>query len=327
MKEDNELKFNSVLLESDFLIKHLKSAESDFLKIYIYIKALGKATTFDVSKNLSIPLSKVYDAIEFWSSNGVLEETDGSIKLVQMKVMNKKVRFDERPEYDPMELQMYADKNPEVKILFGIAQKYLGRLLTHNDLSGIFGLHSWLGLSIPVIEKLLTYCVENNHRNMRYIEKVAIDWVENNITTPEAAEEKLKMYNVDFRRIMKAMGQSNRNPITKEEQFMTAWIKELKLPIEVIELACEKAVLNTGKAAFGYANKILLDWKEANVKNVEEAYALESKFKEDKKEAEKTQKAGVSGQKKNKFVNFEQRSYDFDAYERMEFERISKKQK
>ena len=106
---------------------------------------------------------------------------------------------------------------------------------------------------------------------------------------------------------------------------MKKWIKEFGLSLEVIEYACEKTVLNTGKAAFGYANKVLLNWKEENVKSVEEAVELENRFNQGKKENDKTQNSSNKVQKRNKFVNFEQRDYDFETYERMEIERIDKK--
>lgn len=318
--------FGSVNLESSFIKKYIGSIKNEFIIAYIYAKSIENPTIERISKGLGINTYIVYEAALFWSKEGFWEVNEGVVSFPKNEVIKKLVDIEKRPEYDPIELAMYAEKNPDVKKLFEITQKYMGRLLTHNDLSGIFSIYTWVGLSLPVIEKLLEYCAERNHRNMRYIERVAIDWAENEITTPEAAEEKLRMYNTDFRKILRAMGQSSRNPIQREEKYMTSWVREYKLPIEVIEFACEKTVLNTGKASFAYADKILAQWKDLGIKSVEEAKALEGKPSNEIKIKTSNLKKSSAGSKKNKFVNFEQRDYDFAEYERKELERISKKE-
>ena len=47
----------------------------------------------------------------------------------------------------------------------------------------IIGFHEWLKLPLEVIELLFTYCTESNHYDLRYIEKVAIGWSNEGITT------------------------------------------------------------------------------------------------------------------------------------------------
>jgi len=311
-------KFKSVNFDSDFISRYITGVEGEIIRVYLCAKSIEEPSVLKLSEELSLPMPIVHSAISFWQKEGRLYEENGKISFP--KIETKKVRFDQRPEYDPMELRMYAEKNHDVRELFDITQGHLGRLLTHNDLSGIFSIYTWLGLPIPVISRLLEFCTEKGHRNMRYIERVAIDWAENEIMTPDDAEEKIKIYNVDFRKIMRAMGQSGRNPIAREEKYMTLWIKELKMPIELIENACEKAVFNTGKSSFGYANRILAEWAENGVKNLEEARALEDKYIQEKQKKKEEKKPTT---KKNGFINFEQRNYDYEEYERMEFERIS----
>ena len=326
MDKETNINFSSVNLDSSFIKKYLGKTKSDFITCYIYAQSIEKPTIEGVSEGLEIQVSSVYEAALFWGKEELWEVDEGVISFPKKENIKKFVTIEQRPQYDPMELSMYAEKNPDVKKLFSMTQKYLGRLLTHNDLSGIFSIYTWVGLSLPVIEKLLEYCAEKNHRNIRYIERVAIDWAENEITTPEAAEEKIRMYNMDFRRIMRAMGQGGRAPIQREEKYMTTWIKEYSIPVEVIEYACEKTVLNTGKAAFAYADKILSQWKENDVRSVEEARVVERKAVEEKKNKVSTSKKVAPKKSKSRFVNFEQRNYDFEEYERRELERISKKE-
>lgn len=45
-------------------------------------------------------------------------------------------------------------------------------------------------MSAELIEYLIEYCVENGHKSMHYINKVALSWHEENITTGEPCQDK-----------------------------------------------------------------------------------------------------------------------------------------
>ena len=97
-----------------------------------------------------------------------------------------------------------------VKGLFISAQTHLGKLLSQNDMSMIFSFYDWLRLTPEVIEILLAYCVEGGHRNMNYIEKVAISWAEEGIDSPKKALDYMKLRRNGYREIMAAFGQKGR---------------------------------------------------------------------------------------------------------------------
>ncbi|MGL4790996.1 MAG: DnaD domain protein [Anaerotignaceae bacterium] len=317
--------YRGVNLSAEFIERFLSQTPPQHIMVYIFIKSIakqGRCYVNDISKLLNIPPTEVFDISCFWHAKGLIKFEDGCITLPYEQAKEiKKVRASARPEYQAQELSMYAKNNIEIKSLFNMAENYLGRVLTHNDLSCIFALHHWLGLTIDVIEKLLKYCTDNNHRNMRYIESVAIDWAENGITTVSLVEEKIKLFNTDFRQIMRALGQSNRNPIKSEEKTMTKWIKEYKLPMEVIEFACEKTIQNTGKASFAYADKILSGWHSAGVKHKDDILFLEKTKEKERAKEKPPQKTKTNGTK-SMFGAYEQREYDYAAYEDMEFNRI-----
>jgi len=273
-------------------------------------KGLDTCSIEMIAEQLSMDDVYVERALKFWIEKGELSECK----------VKKKLNFDEKPVYYMEELKIYAEKNEYIRKMFESAQCHLGRLLTHSDLSAIFSFHHWLGLEADAVDVLLNYCAEKGHRNMRYIERVAIDWAENEIVTKQQAEERIKLYNTDFRTIMRAMGQSGRNPIASEEKIMKSWIEEMKMPMELIVFACEKTVMNTGKASFGYANTIITDWKNKNYKTVEEIKQAEAEYAAGKNSEQKTKLVT----KKNNFLNYEQRTYDIDEIERLEEERLRK---
>ncbi|MEA5083999.1 MAG: DnaD domain protein [Lachnospiraceae bacterium] len=325
MDNAKDIKFNNIELSAGFLQEHLKSAPAEYIVVYMFAKSTVLNCPIhltDIVKTLSMPVTEVFDACMYWQEKGLIKIEDGMIVFPEKAQQGEsrplpKMLLEDRPQYQPQELNMYAQKNSDVRQLFDITQKYLGRMLTHSDLSGIFSLYHWLGLSIEVIDKLLSYCAENNHRNMRYIERVAIDWAESGISTAKEAEERIHLYNNEFRRIMRAFGQSGRNPIASEEKFMNKWINNWSMPIELLEIACEKTVLNTGKVSFGYADKIIESWYNAGAKNTDDIARMETEFITKKQEKSEEPKKAVA---KNKFTNYQQRQYDYEMFEKLEQE-------
>ena len=198
-------------IKNTFIKDFLPFANTTFSVVYIY--ALNKVlnndfnfTNKDLADALSILESDVIKAWKYWSEKGVIlytSETD-TVEFLNLNDYKKDfeqvneekppviISKDESPYYAPEEIRIYITKSSEVKGLFNSAQKYLGRLLSHNDMSTIFSFYDWLSLPMNVIEILFAYCTENNHRNLRYIEKVAIEWAEKGINTKEKALEYLK---------------------------------------------------------------------------------------------------------------------------------------
>lgn len=107
---------------------------------------------------------------------------------------------------------------------------------------------------------------------------------------------------------------------------MKKWLQEYKLPLDVVKIACERTVLQTGKASFAYADKILASWKDAGVKSVSDVETLDKAFAAKKAQnapAEKTAQQPAA-KKQNRFINYTQREWDFAELERLEREQREK---
>ncbi len=334
--ENNE----SVKLSKEFVKNIMPNAPAVYTVIYIYALSLeNQCDIKTVSAALNISQSDVRAAFMYWQDRGLGELNEESFKtvnnfqnsdvLIQSSCKNIKTRKryivnDMQPHYAPEELDMYADKNADVKALFEMAQSKLKRLMTYSDLSSVFSLYHWLGLKMEVIGLLLDFCVERGHRNMRYIERVAIDWCESGINTIEAAKDRINAYNGDYRQIMKAMGQSSREPVESEIEYIKKWTDDYKMPLDIIELACSRTVMAIGKPSFNYADKILLSWHKSGAKTLSDVEKIDKIFAESKKQTQtipdmpkqSTNRAG------NKFTNYSQREYDYDEIEKLEIQRL-----
>ena len=230
--------------------------------------------------------------------------------------------IEKRPLYDIKEIARGRKENEEADRLFKIAEKILAKPLTFSDIDIIYGFFEWYKLPPAVICVLLEYCAANGKTNLRYMEKVAESWAKDGILTVKDAEEYIELFNISYRTILRAMGAARRDPTEKELQYMKNWINTLKMPLELVKEACERALLETGKANFKYADKIITSWHEQGVLTMEQVEKADAEHKEANKNNKST--AAKKGTK-NKFNNFNSRSDDYSELERIEREMRLKK--
>ena len=309
---------DEIRLSKNFIETELPMAPPLYVSVYLMTLATG-GTAAEVAKKLNATETEVLYAWGYWKGKGYLKET------AEEKPQPKPVLLtSERPEYSPAELAVYLQKSESTQKLFQTAQKKLGKMLSHNDMSMLFSFHDWLGMPIDVIELLLSYCSANGHTGMRYIEKVALGWAEEGINTVEQAVEYIELRQTGFRTILKAFGQ-NRMPVPTEEAYMKKWLQEYKLPMDVVKMACERTVLQTGKASFAYADKILASWKDVGVKTVADVEAQDKAFAAKKAQNTPAEKPAVqTTPKQNRFINYTQSEWDFAELERLEREHREK---
>ena len=131
-----------------------------------------------------------------------------------------------------------------------------------------------LGFSEDLIDYLIQYCVDHGKKDLRYIEKVAINWAQEGVTTPEAATRYVHKYDKTVYDIMKALGKSSM-PTQAEISYITRWTKEFAFEFDVISAACEKTVLATDKHRFEYADSILNNWYKAGVHHKRDIQAID----------------------------------------------------
>ncbi len=226
-----------------------------------------------------------------------------------------------KPSYTTQEIAHFSEQD-EFTQLFYIIQKYLGKTLSSDEVKTIIGFHDWLGLPIDVIELLIEYCVDNDHRHMPYIEKVAIDWADNGIVTLEKARARTETYKRSYFTIMKAYGITDRSPTPQQIQHMDRWLNTYHMDIKVIEEACSRTINQINKAEMRYTESILSHWSKAGVKTLSDLPAVDATSKPNLSKGKSTDssisKAGTK--RPNAFNDYDQRQYDYDALEKKAME-------
>ena len=164
-----------------------------------------------------------------------------------------------------------------------------------------------LHFSEDLIDYLVQYCVDRGKKDFKYIEKVAVNWAEQGITTPKQAQKYSTRYDKNVYAIMNELGKSN-SPTAKEMEYITRWMKEYGFSTDIILEACERTVLATDRHRFEYAEGILSSWHQENVHHKADIRKIDELYQKKKNTSKPT---GT-----NKFNQFKQNSYDVDALER-----------
>lgn len=348
--QDNYTDFT--VISNRFIDEYMLAANDAQLKIYLYlIRIMGarlSTSISDIADLFNYTEKDVMRALKYWEKNGLLAlDYDDNKNITGIHMMDfgalpaaptapaiapvpavsaqvitplasvvpistKLNTADtsptdayEKPNYSLDDLKAFKSDEATSRLLF-ITEQYLKKTLSPNEIRSMLFISDKLGFSEDLIDYLIQYCVDRNKKDLRYIEKVAISWAQQGITTPKQAKKLAGKYDKSVYEIMKALGKTG-TPTQTEVTFITHWTKELGFTADVIFAACERTVLATDKHRFEYADSILNSWHKAGVHHKSDIQSLDDNYR--KAKASKPAAA-------NKFNQFKQNDYDFDALEK-----------
>ena len=346
----NHLQYGATMVSNDFIDHYIAEASGEFVKVYL---CLLRHQTDPAGVSISMLADclnhtekDVIRALKYWEKMQLIRLTYGDgkqlsgITLLDVSPESESIQpasappatqsspSSTRPEQEAAVSLMApsvpdgsqpAPPAPSVSIdqlkgdeefsqLLYIAEQYIGATLSRRDCDIFANLYGGLHMSFELLEYLIESCVSAGHMSVRYMEAVALNWHKSQITTVEKAKAYSAMYRKDEYAVLKAFGLSSRNPGAAEHTMMDKWFSEYGFSLDIVLEACNRTIAATHKPSFDYANKILAEWYKKGVKSQNDIKAADEKRRAAKPEG-KT--APVS--KSNKFHNFEQRTYDYDA--------------
>ncbi|MCL2865983.1 MAG: DnaD domain protein [Lachnospiraceae bacterium] len=326
----NRLQSNVTLLANDFIDNYMPKANGELVKVYLFLLR----HIDDSGIEISIPLiadylnhteSDIMRAFKYWEAEGLLQlerDKGGNITGLELGSMpDSPIGSTTAPEIedntipiDSYKAQKETIKNEkEIKTVLHIAELYLGKTLTATEIDTILYLFEGLEMDSDLIEYLIGSCVDNGHKSIHYIKKVAFDWSEKGITTVEAAVAEALNYSKAYTTILHTFGIRNRGPATQEIDYIKKWTLQYGLSLEIIIEACNRTITKTSQPSFKYADSILGAWHENSVRNIDDILALDERFRQ-KCEANRPTQTNKNTTTAHK-ETFEQREYDWDSYE------------
>jgi len=308
---------------TSFSIPHLadvfEHTETDILRaLHYWEKQELIHLDFDSQQNLSgIQLTNPYDMPNAPQESPALqtqEEAPVPVTYVSREEETPSSAIFDKDNYTAEQVDQFQDNESVQEILF-ITENYLGRTLNASDVRTILYWYDGLKFSPDLIEYLIETCISNGHTSLRYMEKIALSWAQNHITSVTQAREEHAMHSQSVYGVMKAFGINGRNLIATEIAFVKKWTKDFSFPMDIIEEACHRTITSTGKASFEYADTILTNWHKNHVHTLDDVVKLDTvhKARAAAKPPETAKGITVSG---SRFHNCPQRTYNYGELEK-----------
>lgn len=321
----------STAVSNCFIDDYMKDANDAQLKIYLYLLRMMHAnlsfSVSDIADKFNHTEKDVLRALRYWEKQKLLTlDYDGDKNLVGIHLCELSpggscvsqgaavtLQPQEpdpyaKPVYNADQLRSFKEQENTAQLLF-VAQVYVGKPLTASDMKTILYLSDVLHFSDDLIDYLIQYCVDLGKKDFRYMEKVAVSWAQQGITTPKQAQKAALKYDKSVYAIMNELGKSS-SPTGKELEYINRWTKEYGFSTDIIFEACERTVLAVDKHRFEYAEGILSSWRRENVHHKADIKRVDEQHQKQKSAVPRS--SNVS----NKFNQFKQNTYDFDELEK-----------
>lgn len=303
---------------SEIVDKHIKLAGAAQLKVILWmLRHAGDGfTAEDAAKALSMHEADVRDSLQYWVQTGVIAMHDNEIFPAEPEPLsidepvaeiNNELKTQPEPEKEVHEkpapaansrplsrpekpdhkyLAERMSSDPEVAFLMQSADEIFGRITGPNDKATLLFIHEYDGLPVEVIIMLLQYAFSIGKGNMRYIEKTAVNWADEEINTINAAEKKIKAL-TDSRsaakRVQRILGLDEHSPTEKELEYAELWINKWHYSDEMIRKAYELCVDQKGKYIPKYIGSIIENWHSAGITDVSQIKEKNPKTKKKSK--------------------------------------------
>ena len=344
---------NATVLDNEFIDHYMVRANGEYVKVYLlHLRHMNQSSGYlsvsELADLLECTEKDILRALRYWKSEGLLDYLDDTpddpspkstapspaassgLHDVQSGYMTSSIPAnsvsDSAALASTTNIQQYRSRKEraEFKELLFVAEQYLGKTLSATDIDQITYFYDTLNMSAELIEYLIEYCVENGHKSMHYINKVALSWHEENITTVNLAKTSSFLYNKNCYCVLNAYGIKGRGPAASEIAYIRKWSEEYGFALEVILEACDRTMNSIHQPSFDYTDSILKRWKDKNVRQLKDIDAVDADYRKEKeraKELAKERKRQQQAQKpvssqNNKFNNFDGRSYDMNDLER-----------
>ncbi len=268
--------------------RHLRLAGSVQLKVLLWVSRNGTFDAETCSRAIGVSAPDCVDALQYWVAAGVLSGGEPIVAaptptVVDTPPVEKKPKATPRPKVHKPQLTEVVRRQQEDGEFDGLLVEVsarMGRPLGNGDLETLLYLYESVGLPAAVILMVVGYAAQMERINMRYIEKVALDWADRGIVTMAAAEEHLcylERCEQAVKRVQ-AVCQLDK-PLSTAAAMRAAekWICVFGITDEVLAEAYAICKEKTGKFDVRYIDRVLENWHEQGADSAEKVAELTGK--------------------------------------------------
>ena len=273
--------------------EHLKYANGQQLKVLLYVLR-HNGEDLDVraiADGLGMPAAEVSDAMQYWTSTGLLLRDDVPAAAPETPVPytrkgkspGKKPKQplpdipDFRPTYETVAERLQEE--PALAAMCREVQGILGKTIGFDTQAKLLMMHDAYGLPPEVILTIVDWSVKKG-KGVSYMCKVGKNWAEEGVLTLEDANEKLeRLANTDraWNEFTSLFSVDPPKQTDKRLAFVRKWRFTYGQSPELLYHAYETMVEAIDKVNFSYMDKILTRWNEEGLRTPQDVLQAEKK--------------------------------------------------
>ncbi len=280
---------NGIYLDRETADKLCALPNKDAVRLYLYLAVHPESDESHAARALALAPQMLAEAREALCRARLIstEETAGSD--VQLNEQRRQSMTE--PQYSPEEVMGLVTSDIAFAQVVREAETVLHPCLGESDLRELMTIYRYFGMPAECMILLLHFARartarQNGRRpSLAMIKKEAYRWLENGITTPEAAERFIADENRIYEtveRIEQAIGL--RVSRQDERRLLRSWA-EMGFDADAAALAREITVKRLGEMELKYAGSILKSWKSAGLTTAEAIKAFEARREKEHEEA------------------------------------------
>lgn len=287
-QNDMPLLFSSTEIPDVFFTEYFSQANSNYVKVYLYMVFLSKyekdIKITDLSKKLELDFKVIQDAIKYWEDLQVITKKNTGYIINNLQEIELHKLYKPIVALSADNLKQTAQNQRRAKAIENINNEFFQGIMSPSWYSDIELWFKKYGFDEEVMVALFRYCFNRSALHRNYIQTVADAWYKNNIKTfndLDSYYEKQEKLNVLYKSISKKLGY-NRQLTQYEQAYVEKWSVDYGFSLDIIEIALKKTT-SKSNPNFDYLDKLLTDWHDRGFKKSEEIQDFLAQLKQRKK--------------------------------------------
>jgi len=311
-QNDEALLFSTTKIPDIFFSEYISEASGDFIKVYLYLLFLSKygkdIKINDLSKKLNIAFPIIQEALKFWENLGVITKKGTGFIINNLQELELHRLYKPNISLSAEEIERNEKNQTRARLVETINNSYFQGIMSPAWYADIDLWFNKYGFDEQVMLALFNYCYQRAALHRNYVQVVAEAWAKSNVKTFSDLEiyDQKKQKSVQIEKaIQKKLGLSR--PFTEyEKAYIQKWTIDFGYTLDIIEIALKKTT-SKSNISFDYLDKTITDWHDRSLKTSDDVQNYQIAYKTQMKNNKELEK-------KVKYNNFEQRSYNnFDS--------------
>ena len=263
------------------VVDQLPLATPEQLRVLMWFSRHGQ--DFDVTACaavLGLTPAECEGCLQFWAQQEVLTATGAPAAPA---VPATKAPAAPAAAVKPLwkEVVAYQREHREFTAFLQEVSVRLGRTLTHGDEATLMYLITTAGIPMASVLMAVGYAISMGKDNVRYIERVALSWADEDIITPEQVDRKI----AELQKIRESASRveellSLPRPLTAAQSKLAyKWLAEWQFTDEMLQQAYTITMDNCDKFTPAYMDKILERWNAEGIRTPDRIVTVQPKKK------------------------------------------------